>query len=87
MPGSPLRYSRFAYNWKLASLVHAITRSEVVDHDVVTVNFDVGRLGNLRLPVARIGTLFSGVGSRGDLRFSDSSSASSRIRRFLGGSG
>src|SRR5271166_4437647 len=30
--------------------------SEVVDHDVVTVNFDVGRLGHLRLPVARIGS-------------------------------
>src|SRR5207244_9445377 len=29
--------------------------SEVVDHDAVTVNFDVGRLGHLRLPVARIG--------------------------------
>src|SRR5271166_707278 len=29
--------------------------SEVVDHDVVTVIFDVGRLGHLRLPVARIG--------------------------------
>jgi hypothetical protein len=63
MPSSPLRYSRLAYNWKLASLVHAITRSEVVDHDAVTVNFDVGRLGNLRLPVARIGTLSSGVGT------------------------
>jgi hypothetical protein len=24
MPGTPLRYNRFAYNWKLASLVHAI---------------------------------------------------------------
>jgi len=29
--------------------------SEVVDHDAVTVNFDVGRLGHLRLPAARIG--------------------------------
>jgi hypothetical protein len=24
MPGAPLRYSRFAYNWKLASLVNAM---------------------------------------------------------------
>src|SRR5271170_4464431 len=23
MPGTPLRYNRFAYHWKLASLVHA----------------------------------------------------------------
>src|SRR5271165_5707886 len=23
MPGTPLRYNRLAYNWKLASLVHA----------------------------------------------------------------
>src|SRR5271165_5503946 len=30
--------------------------SEVVDHDVVTVNFDVRRLGHRRLPVARIGS-------------------------------
>src|SRR6516165_4958462 len=29
--------------------------SEVVDHDPVAVNFDVRRLGHLRLPVARIG--------------------------------
>jgi hypothetical protein len=27
MPGTPLRCGRFAYNWKLASLVHTATRS------------------------------------------------------------
>jgi len=29
--------------------------SEVVDHDLVTINFHVRRLGHLRLPVACIG--------------------------------
>jgi hypothetical protein len=30
MPGTPLRYSRLAYDWKLASSAHAITRSETL---------------------------------------------------------
>ena len=37
------------------SFAHVVEVPEVVDHDAVTINFGVGRLGHLRLPVAGIG--------------------------------
>src|SRR3977135_1735154 len=56
---------RFHYRALRAEIGFAevVEFSEVVDHDAVTVNFDVGCLGHLRLQVARIGRAVRNSGS------------------------